>query len=211
MEQLGQQACKTANKVALGVGYADTTAERTHARQMFDEACNSVCTLLDQLNPVELRDWYDGFENEFANTNPNLSESEQQWSDFLAAQCDFLHHIGLHQKTIADVGDQMANWNKLVTPFDHLGNALDDLSMLVSEKSGDLYEMIDRQFGRETNAARRSHLFTLSVCGLVIVINTIDQAISHRTPRDESLAALANFGAYLTVTTTQQLVEACQA
>jgi hypothetical protein len=211
MEQVGEQACKTANKVALSIRYADTTGERRHAKQMFDDACKSVCALLDRLNPVELREWYGGFENVFAKSNSTLIKNEQLWTDFLGTQCDHLHRIGLHQKTIEEVGNQMAVWNRSVTPFSQLGNALDELSLLVGEESGKLYQVIDQQFGRETSAQRRSRLFSLSVCGLAIVVVSIDQAILRRSPRDESLAALANFGASLTVTTTQELMQACQA
>lgn len=210
MEALSQLACKTANRVSLSLIYGETTGESVNSRHMIEEALSATCHLLDQINPVELREWFEQFQVVFAESNSNLLDDPVGWSAFLGSQCDLLHEVNLHQKMIASVGDQLAIWNREEVEFTAFANSLNGLSGLVIEHSSALTNAIDDQAGREISSPRRTEVFAHAVCGLSIVLIAIDQAIKNGDPRDANCAALATFGSSLTTSNVGKLYRACQ-
>ena len=209
MDELSQQACKIANKIALSMLYGETIGQRGQAGKMMKEAFDSSCELLELIDPVELRSWFEQFQRVFSKTRQNLIDDPIAWSKFLGSQCDLLHQVGLHQKTIASVGDELARWDRAEVSFDDFANGLDRLSSLVSENSGLLETAIERQAGTESKSVRRTALFTNAICGLTIVLVVIDQAINSGDPRNKDRAALASFGASLTMSSVESLFQAC--
>jgi hypothetical protein len=210
MDKLSQLACRVANKVALSMLYGETTSGRAPARQMVQEAIDATCDLLDRINPVELRDWFEQFQTIYLKVRTDLVEDPVQWSRFLGSQCDLLHHVKLHQKTIANVGDRLAQWDRNPVTFDEFAVGLDGLSGLVSDHAVVLGSAIEREAGREAKLERRADLFIHSVCGLTIVLVAINQAIVVGDPRDNDCAALATFGASLTNSSVKHLFQACE-
>jgi len=210
MEEVCQQACKVSNRVALGMLYGETTWARAQACQMVQDAFDATRDLLYRINPVELRDWYEQFQTIYLTFQADLMDDPVAWSRFLGSQCDLLHHVGLHQKTIASVGDALAKWDRRPVTFDALANGLDGLAGLVSEHTGVLGNAIEGEASGEAKMKRRADLFTNSVCGMTIVLVAINQAILAGDPRDNNCAALANFGASLTNSSVKPLLKACE-
>ena len=192
------------------MGYGETAGQRKHADQLMHEAFGAIADLLEHIDPVRLREWFEQFRGVFSNTNSRLIDDPIAWSKFLGRQCDLLHEFHLHQKTIAVVGDEMAAWDRRPLSYDQFGSALNGLAVLVTEHTSVLARSIDEQAGHTAGNPRRSLAVAHSVCGLTIVLVAIDQAIKHGDPRDKNCAAMAMFGARLTVSNVSSLCLACE-
>ena len=176
---------------------------------MIEEAINATCHLLGEIDPVELRSWFERFELTFDQANSKLIEDPIAWSSFLGTQCDLLQEIRLHQKTIADVGNELAQWDRQVISFNQFATSLDGLSGLVSEHVNALTDSLDWQNSR-AGGTHRSRQYLNCVCGLSIVLVAINKAIEKGDPRDFDCAAMANFGASLTCGGVQLLFRFCK-
>lgn len=210
MEANSDNACKTANKISLGLLYSETTDQRIPARQMIKDALTATSALLEQINPAEFREFYHQFQETFAKTRSNLLDNPMAWSTFVGGQCDLLHQARLHQKMIARVGDELANWDRQPLRYDALGPALDRLAGLVTDHADVLLRAIEAEAGQESRNTRRSMAISQSVCGLAIVLVSIDQEIRHGLPRDPERAAMATFAAGLVVSNVHLLWQACK-
>lgn len=210
MEKQSQLACKVANKVALAMVYADTTGHPGSSRGMISEGLNETCELLEQINPSELRDWYTQFHEVHQQTYQQLIDDPAIWSAFVGSRCDLFQNVGLHQKTIELVGNDLANWDRLPVSFDSFAMGLDGMVSLITDQSKALMDAIERQSGHATNTQRRSSLFANSVCGLAICFIAINEAIELKSQRDSNCAGLANFGAYMTSSCIRRLSQVCK-
>ena len=170
MEAVSQHACKVANRVALGMRYGEASGHRVNARQIVKDAVDSTCDLLDVIDPVQLRQWFEQFESVYKEAANLLIDDPVRWLKFLGSQCDVLHSVGLHQKTIAGLGDELAVWQRKPIAFEALADALDGLAGLVADHAAALGEAIEGQAGREAKSLRRTELFSNSVSGLAVVL-----------------------------------------
>ena len=209
MDELSREACKVANKVFLSMRYEETIDRRNEAGQMVQEAFMSTCELLDQLNPEEIRAWFDQFYKVFCVSKRMLIDDSHAWSEFLGSQCDLLQNVGLQQKTIVSIGDELAQWERRVVSFDELADGLDGLVSLVTDHSHRLGDAIEQQAGAKSKSVRLTTLFAHAVCGLTIVLVAINRSTEIGDPRDENCAALASFGATLTISAVSKLYRAC--
>lgn len=210
MEALKEKACKTANKVSLNMQYGETTGQRDHAGQINAEAFAATSDLLELIDPVELRERFEQFHHIFSKSNSKLIEDPIYWSKFVATQCDLLHEVRLHQKTIASVGDDLAKWDRQPVSNEKFGSALNGMVGLVTGHAALLSRAIEQQAGRESDRPRHALSFSHAVCGLTIVLLAIGQSIEQGDPHDEDCAAIATFGACLTVSNVQSLCQACE-
>lgn len=190
--------------------YGETTNARVPARLMIQDAVDATRDLLGRIDPVEIRIWFEQFQSVYPTFQIDLIDDPIEWSKFLSSQCELLHHVKLRQKTIANVGDDLAKWNRDPVAFREFDHGLDGLSGLVGDHAVVLTNAIELEAGREASLKRRADLFTHSVCGLTIVLVAINQAIVVGEPRNKDCAALATFGASLTNSSVKQLLQACQ-
>ncbi|MFK7769499.1 MAG: hypothetical protein AB8B55_19960 [Mariniblastus sp.] len=197
MGTLSQLACKTANKISLNLIYGETAQHSRHARLMINESLAAACVMLDSVDPVELRSWYEQFESIYRNSQSKLLENPAVWSEFIGVQCDLMQKARLHQKTIETLGNELARWDRQLISFDQLAVGLDSLSELISERSESLGDALDWEINR-SGANLRTRQFSNSICGLAIVLVAISEAIEKGDPRDFDCAATAVFGASLT-------------
>ena len=209
MESLSQLACKAANKVCLGLIYGETAQHAKHARKMIDETLITTCHLLDSIDPVELRSWFEQFESRFAQTSFRLVDDPGIWSRFIGTQCDVLQVASLSQKTIEGVGNELAKWDRQVVTFDQFAMGLDGLSSLVTGHAQVLAHALDWSAG-QAGVKQRTSQFANSVCGLAVVLIAINCAIEKGDPRDVDCAAMASFGASLTSSKVKELFGYCQ-
>ena len=158
---------------------------------------------------MQLRQWFEQFQSVYKKNADDLTNDPVRWSRFLGTQCDVLHTVGLHQKTIAGVGDELAVWNRKAIQFEELADALDGLAGLVTDHADVLGEAIEGQAGREAKSLRRTELFSNAVSGTAVVLVSINKAIKGGDPRDADCAALASFGAALTIKSVAPLWNAC--
>ncbi len=207
--RISQHACRVANRIALGLRYAETSGHRTEARQIVQEVLSSTCELLDQIDAIEFKNWFEQFELIYSNLHSELDDDPVAWAKFLGGQCDLLHAVGLHQKTIACVGDELANWNRAPIEFSVFANSLDGLASLVSDHAMVLGDAIEFQAGKDAKNKRRTELFSNAVFGLTTVLISIDEAIKSGDPRGRDNAAMAMFGASLTNTSVMPIFVAC--
>lgn len=209
MESQTAVACRLANRVSLNMLYGETASKRDHAGHMMIEAFSATNQLLEQIDPVSLRDWFEQFRFVFSKTVQKLEHDPVAWSHNLIAQCDMLHAVRLHQKTIAQVGNELARWDRRPVTYEELGRGLNGLGSLVTENASSLGQSIERQVGVESASPRRSLQFLHSVCGVALVVVAMDQATEKGDPRDENCATMAMFGAGLTVRCVNRLCRAC--
>jgi len=137
-------------------------------------------------------------------------DNSARWSRFVAAQCDLLHSVSLHQKIIATVGDELAKWDRQSISYDEFGASLNGLAGLVTEYSAMLKRAIVQQVSQASDQPNRRLAFSNAVCGLAVVIMAIDQATELGDPRDKNCAALATFGAGLTSVNVNFLCDVCK-
>jgi hypothetical protein len=210
METLSERACRTANKISLNMLYGETTGQRDRAGQMIEEAFVATMDLLEKIEPVDLREWFEQFHEIFSTTNSTLIDDPIAWSKFLGSQCDMLQKARFHQRTIAHVGNELANWDRQSLSFTEYASALNGLAELVTVHEALLSREIDRQSGRASKGRRHTLAFSHAVSGLAIVLLAINQAIELGNPSDENCAAMAMFGASLSVANVILLRRACE-
>ena len=209
MKNLSQQACRIANRVSLSMVFAEASMHREQAQHVVDDAFESTCQLLDDIDAQQLRTWYEGFASVFETAQTALVGNQEIRSRFIATQCDLLQQMGLHQKTIASVGNELGAWLHGRVSMEELGDALDGLAVLMSDHSKALGDAIERQAGNDSTRKRRVLVFSHAVCGLAIVLVAIDEAIKQGNPRSEACASIATFGAALTCKSVDRLFEVC--
>ncbi len=209
-EKLSQQSCKVANRVALTMVFAESSLNRAQSQLMVDEALTSSCELLDIIDPTALRDWFERFAEVYLDSDHrSVLEVPEVWSTFLGAQCDLLQRVGLHQKTIASLGDELAAWDRQPVSMEQFGGALDELACLMTDYSETLGTAIERQVGTESSRKRRALVFAHAVCGIAIVLVAINEASRKGDARLSACAAFATFGAGLVKRSVQRLYEVC--
>ena len=190
--------------------FAEASNHRAQAQLMVDEALTASCGLLDMIDPIELRHWFEKFADVYsASGHSSLLEDQSVWSAFLGAQCDLLQRVGLHQKTIASLGDEMAAWNRLPVSMEEFGNALDELACLITDHSATLAAAIQRQAGNESTRKRRAIVFAHAVCGIAIVMVAINEASTKGESRASACATFATYGASLVQQSVRRLYEVC--
>ena len=209
-DELSQQSCKVANRVALTMVFAEASNNRAQAQLMVDQALTASCELLDRIDPVQLRHWFERFADLYsAAGHSSLLEDQVVWSAFLGAHCDLLQRVGLHQKTIASLGDELAAWNRLPVSMEEFGGALDELACLMTDHSEALGVAIQRQAGAESTQKRRAMVFSHAVCGIAIVLVAINEASDKAESREAACATFATFGAGLVKQSVGRLYEVC--
>lgn len=207
MKKQSQQACRIANRVAISMVFAEASMHREQAQHVVDDALNATSQLLDDIDAVEMRSWFEGFESAYELAKPALVGDPEIRSRFVATQCDLLQQMGLYQKTIASVGDELGEWDNGRVSMSEFGDALDGLASLVTDHSKALSEAIENQAGNDSNRKRRVLVFSHAVCGIAIVLVAIDEAIKQKNPRSEACASIATFGAALTCSNVDRLFE----
>jgi len=210
MKNLSQESCSVANRVSLSMIFAEASGQRVQAQVLVDEAFEITAQLLYDINPIELRDWFEQFSAVYKSLQSTLVDDPLTWSRFLAKTCDRLHRVGLHQKTIAVVGDELARWDRQPISLDEYGSSLDGLAALVTDYSQVLGNAIERQAGSESVRKRRALVYSHSVCGIMIFLVAINEAIEQGDPRSTDCAAMAIFGANLTRISVDRLYEVCE-
>lgn len=207
---LSQRSCKVANRIALTMVFAESSNNRSSAQLMVGEALSASCELLDMIDPSGLRYWFERFSNLYSTSGHSvLLQEPEVWSAFVGAQCDLLQRLGLHQKTIATLGDELAVWDREPVSMEQLGNSLDELACLVSDYSTNLSAAIQKQAGNESSHKRRAIVFAHAICGITIVLLAIDEATEKGESRVLACASLATFGASLVKRSVDRLYEVC--
>lgn len=211
-ESISRLACKVANRVTLGILFQESTGRKSQVRQMVADAADATCGLLDLVDPVALRDGYGQFHAVFEGSRSWLEDDPQAWSEFLATQCDLMHSVKLHQKTIASLGDRLARWDRSPIAFDEFARGLDGLASLVSDHASALATAFEQETGGSIRYMHQGAWLADSVSGLALVLVAMDQkkTSSSDVGADLSNAALANFGASLTSNSVEQLFDACR-
>ena len=190
--------------------FAEASSERLQAQVMIDEAILASSELLDILDPVELRHWFERFSDVYLTSGHHtLLREPVLWSAFLGVQCDLLQRVGLHQKTIATIGDELSVWDREPVSMEQFGNALDELACLATDYSKNLSAAIQEQAGSTASEKRRAMVFAHAICGLTIVLVAIDEANSKGELRVVACASLATFGASLVKRSVERLYEVC--
>ena len=209
-DKLSTRSCKVANRIALTMVFAEASNKPLQAQLMVDEAVLASIELLDMIDPIELRHWFERFSNIYSTSGYQLQLQEPEvWSAFIGAQCDLLQQVGLHQKTIATLGDELAVWNREPVSMEQFGNALDEFACLVTDYSTILCDAIQRQAGSESSRKRRAIVFSHAICGIAIVMVAINEAITKGESRVSACASLATFGASLVKQSVERLFEVC--
>ena len=190
--------------------FAEASAKPPQARLMVDDALMASSELLDLIDPVELRSWFERFSDVYSTSGHKvLLEEPVIWSAFIAAQCDLLQRVGLHQKTIATLGDELAAWDRESVTMEQFGNALDELACLATDYSEILCAKIQQEAGNKSSQKRRAIVFAHAICGLAIVLVAIDEARKKGESRVSACASLATFGASLAKRSVERLYEVC--
>ena len=209
MEALTKEACKVANRVAIGMGLADSSGQPQQIGEIVRDGIAETARLLDRLDPVFLREGYTNLENIFAANQFGLT-SDDAWKRFVATQCDALHDMGLHQKRIAALGSTLDVWDKQPVQFQELGDALDRLATVLTGQQELLVRAIDLQAGHDATSIRRSHLFSNAVAGLAIILAKISEAHDEQAANQFEAAAMANFGSRLVSDSVRKLNTVCK-
>lgn len=209
MEMLSERAVRITNRVSLSMVFAEASGHREQAQKVVDEAFSSSLSLLDEIDAAELRSWFEGFASVFGTIQSALISDSELRARFVATNCDLLSEMGLHQKTIETVGDELAKWQCERVSMDEFGAALDGLVSLMTDHAGLLSNAIEKQAGNDSEYKRRAIVFSHAVCGLVIVLGAINQAIKQKDPHSGACSAIASFGAGLTVQSVNRLFEVC--
>ncbi len=209
MDVISKQACKVANRVALGMRYGETSGRRSEAKQIVQTVLTATGELLDQIDPVTLKQWFEQFEVIYAKSSDELVDDPIAWAKFIGKQCDVLSLAGLHQNTILLVGDELARWDRAPVTFERFAESLDGMAGLVSEYASSLGDAIEGQAGRDAKRKRRTELFSNSVIGLAIALVAINEAIQIGDPRSFHCSAFASFGAALTIASVKPLYVQC--
>ena len=208
--KITQYSCRVANRIALTMVFAETSNKRLNTQLMVDEALGASCELLDRIDPGELRFFYERFSNIYSTSgHHSLMEEPVLWSAFVGVQCDLLQRVGLHQKTIATLGTELANWSREPVSMDQFGKALDELAYLASDCSVALSVAIQQQAGNESPGKRQAVLFAHAICGITVVLVAIEEAKKKGESKDSACAALATFGASLVKQSVERLYEVC--
>ena len=190
--------------------FAEASSKRLGAQLMVDEALLACTELLDTLDPVELRQWFELFSDVYSTSGQReLMEEPVLWSAFVGVQCDLFQRVGLHQRTIAAIGDELSVWDRGPVSMELFGNALDELACLTTDFSAELSAAIQEQAGNKSSEKRRAMVFAHAICGITIVLLAIDEARAKGETQVLACASLAMFGASLVKRSVDRLYEVC--
>ena len=127
MLAIQNKICRTANKVAVDMGYAvGTTEEAVSTAKLLDTFAVTAELLLD-IRQSSIRDSYEQMTNSLARSVDSLNLAGAGWSARVSRQTDLLHQARVLEKTIEIVGDELGNWQFQPLDSEILNAALDQL------------------------------------------------------------------------------------
>ena len=204
--QANHTACRIANKVAMHLVYAATTARAGDAGPLISEALLLTLEIIQLADVETISKRYTELCENLPDSPTDPWEASKFGAQWTADACQQLRDIGFQEKWIAVLGDQLDRWSPCFVAAPTLTRSIQNL---VTECSVDAVATTQTLLARDSLGAPATPKllrFSNAVCGLAIVAATLDEldqqaATGQPSAADDSFTsrALASFGAQLIV------------
>ena len=168
MTELQEKVCRVANRISTAVGFVQGSTDAKIVKTMFLDGFRNLENMLFELAQA---DFAIAMDRVLATSHPPVAIDAEA---FTRDQCELLHRVNMHERTIARIGSHMVHWRPTRLATEDIASYLTGLEYVVSFQAEQLVNEWSVSDAKEIN--RRVEALHAIANGLAIMVVNTSQA-----------------------------------